>query len=44
VEQTFERINLLVLEGDAAVLAEHVARLARSRAVTPSGQDAQIPT
>ncbi len=42
VEQCFERINLLVLEGDAAVLAEHVAKLARGRAVTPAGHD--IPT
>jgi FlaA1/EpsC-like NDP-sugar epimerase len=44
VEQTFEKINLLVLEGDAAVLAEHVARLARARAVTPTGQNARIAT
>jgi FlaA1/EpsC-like NDP-sugar epimerase len=44
VEQCFERINLLVLEGDAAVLAEHVARLARGRSVTPPAQDAHIPT
>ncbi len=44
VEQCFENINLLVLEGDAAVLAEHVAKLARGRAVTPAGQDAHIPT
>ena len=42
VEQCFEKINLLVLEGDAAVLAEHVAKLARGRAVTPAGHD--IPT
>ncbi len=42
VEETFEKINLLVLEGDAAVLAEHVAKLARARAVTPGGQDARI--
>ncbi len=32
VEETFSRINLLVLEGDAAVLAEHVSRLAGARA------------
>jgi FlaA1/EpsC-like NDP-sugar epimerase len=44
VEQCFEKINLLVLEGDAAVLAEHVAKLAHGRAVTPAGQDAHIPT
>jgi FlaA1/EpsC-like NDP-sugar epimerase len=31
VENTFSRINLLVLEGDAAVLAEHVSSLARAR-------------
>ncbi len=42
VEQCFEKINLLVLEGDAAVLAEHVAKLARGRAVTPAGHD--LPT
>jgi FlaA1/EpsC-like NDP-sugar epimerase len=44
VEQIFEQINLLVLEGDSAVLAEHVARLARGRAATPGGQDARIAT
>jgi FlaA1/EpsC-like NDP-sugar epimerase len=44
VEDTFAKINLLVLEGDAAVLAEHVARLARARAATPGGQDARIAT
>jgi FlaA1/EpsC-like NDP-sugar epimerase len=32
VEDTFSRINLLVLEGDAAVLAEHVSKLADARA------------
>ena len=39
VEQTFDKINLLVLEGDAAVLAEHVSRSsARARVpVTPAG-------
>jgi FlaA1/EpsC-like NDP-sugar epimerase len=31
VEQTFSDINLLVLEGDAAVLAQRVSRLARER-------------
>jgi FlaA1/EpsC-like NDP-sugar epimerase len=40
VEETFARINLLVLEGDASVLAEHVARLARDRANTPAGPGA----
>jgi FlaA1/EpsC-like NDP-sugar epimerase len=44
VEQTFEKINLLVLEGDAAVLAHHVAMLARARTTGPSGQDARIAT
>src|SRR5437763_2778432 len=38
VEQIFAEINLLVLEADAAVLAEHVAKLARGRATTPGGQ------
>jgi FlaA1/EpsC-like NDP-sugar epimerase len=32
VEQTFSDINLLVLEGDAAALAQRVSRLARERA------------
>jgi FlaA1/EpsC-like NDP-sugar epimerase len=31
VERTFGEINLLVLEGDAAALAQHVAKLASSR-------------
>jgi FlaA1/EpsC-like NDP-sugar epimerase len=31
VEQTFTDINLLVLEGDAAALAQHVSNLARNR-------------
>jgi FlaA1/EpsC-like NDP-sugar epimerase len=44
VEETFEKINLLVLEGDAAVLAQHVAMLARARTTGPSGQDARIAT
>jgi FlaA1/EpsC-like NDP-sugar epimerase len=35
VEETFSKINLLVLEGDAAGLAEHVSRLATVR--TTSG-------
>jgi FlaA1/EpsC-like NDP-sugar epimerase len=37
VEETFSQINLLVLEGDAAGLAEHVARLAGLR-VAPDGR------
>jgi FlaA1/EpsC-like NDP-sugar epimerase len=32
VERTFGEINLLVLEGDAAALAQHVAKLSSSRA------------
>jgi FlaA1/EpsC-like NDP-sugar epimerase len=44
VEETFARINLLVLEGNAPVLAEHVATLARGRAALPDGQDARIAT
>jgi FlaA1/EpsC-like NDP-sugar epimerase len=36
VESAFSKINLLVLEGDAAVLAEHVSSLAGARAVTES--------
>jgi FlaA1/EpsC-like NDP-sugar epimerase len=36
VEATFSKVNLLVLEGDAAVLAEHVSRLARSRGRAPA--------
>jgi FlaA1/EpsC-like NDP-sugar epimerase len=31
VEQTFTELNLLVLEDDAAALAQHVSRLARTR-------------
>jgi FlaA1/EpsC-like NDP-sugar epimerase len=38
VEEAFSRINLLVLEGDAAVLAEHVSGLAWGRPTSnPSG-------
>jgi FlaA1/EpsC-like NDP-sugar epimerase len=44
VEKTFARINLLVLEGDAAALADHVSSLARTRANLPSGQAARIAT
>jgi FlaA1/EpsC-like NDP-sugar epimerase len=36
VEDAFSKINLLVLEGDSPVLAEHVARLAGARAVSDS--------
>jgi FlaA1/EpsC-like NDP-sugar epimerase len=31
VERTFDELNLLVLEADAAALAQHVSRLARAR-------------
>ncbi len=44
VEETFSRINLQVLEGDAAVLAEHVARLANDRAMRADDQGARIGT
>jgi FlaA1/EpsC-like NDP-sugar epimerase len=44
VEETFEKINLLVLEGDSAVLAQHVGMLARARTIGPSGHDARIAT
>jgi FlaA1/EpsC-like NDP-sugar epimerase len=36
VEDAFSKINLLVLEGDAPVLAEHVASLAGARALSES--------
>jgi FlaA1/EpsC-like NDP-sugar epimerase len=42
VEDTFSRINLLVLEGDAAVLAEHVSRLAGARAMPARGPAARV--
>ena len=44
VEETFSRINLLVLEGDAPVLAEHVSRLASARAHSTAGSPARIAT
>ncbi|MBV9309503.1 MAG: polysaccharide biosynthesis protein [Solirubrobacterales bacterium] len=44
VEEAFSRINLLVLEGDAAVLAEHVSRLAGARAGSLVDPNARIPT
>jgi FlaA1/EpsC-like NDP-sugar epimerase len=44
VEDTFSRINLLVLEGDAAVLAEHVSRLAVARAMSADGPGARVAT
>ncbi len=44
VEDTFSRINLQVLEGDAAVLAEHVGRLVNDRAMGAEDQSARIAT
>ena len=43
VEETFSKINLLVLEGDAPVLAEHVSRLAGARTL-PSEPGARVAT
>ncbi len=43
VEETFSKINLLVLEGDAAGLAEHVSRLAGAREL-PSTSGARVAT
>ncbi|HUO75212.1 MAG TPA: nucleoside-diphosphate sugar epimerase/dehydratase [Solirubrobacteraceae bacterium] len=43
VEDTFSKINLLVLEGDAAVLAEHVSQLASLREL-PSESGARVAT
>jgi FlaA1/EpsC-like NDP-sugar epimerase len=43
VESTFAEINLLVLEGDAAALADQVARLARARSA-PVGSSARAAT
>ncbi len=44
VEETFSRINLLVLEGDAPALAEHVSRLAGARGEMAPVSPARIPT
>ena len=44
VEDTFAKINLLVLEADTAGLAEHVAQLARERARKAAGPGARIAT
>ncbi len=44
VEETFSQINLLVLEGDAAGLAEHVSRLAGLRARPTDGSGARVGT
>jgi FlaA1/EpsC-like NDP-sugar epimerase len=43
VEEAFSKINLLVLEGDAPGLAEHVSRLAGARAV-PESPTARVAT
>ncbi len=43
LEKTFTDINLLVLEDDAAALAQHVAKLARARP-TVDGVAARVPT
>ena len=43
VEQIFAEINLLVLEGDAAGLAEHVSKLAGARLMAGS-PGARMPT
>ncbi len=37
VRETFDHINLLVLEGDAAALAEHVSKLDAARLADPAG-------
>jgi FlaA1/EpsC-like NDP-sugar epimerase len=44
VEEIFSQINLLVLEGDAAALADHVSRLAYSRPSSTGGTGARLPT
>jgi FlaA1/EpsC-like NDP-sugar epimerase len=44
VEETFSQINLLVLEGDAAGLAERVSRLAGLRAMPTDGSGARVGT
>jgi FlaA1/EpsC-like NDP-sugar epimerase len=43
VEDAFSKINLLVLEGDAAVLAEHVSSLAGARPI-PDSSGARVAT
>jgi FlaA1/EpsC-like NDP-sugar epimerase len=44
VEKTFGEINLLVLEGDAAALAEEVSKLSKLRAGAPPAQAARMAT
>jgi FlaA1/EpsC-like NDP-sugar epimerase len=42
VDAIFDNINLLVLEGDAAALAEHVSELDASRTVLPPETGARV--
>jgi FlaA1/EpsC-like NDP-sugar epimerase len=42
VQETFARINLLVLEGDAAALADHVSQLEAARTRRARASDARI--
>ncbi len=42
VEETFSSLNLLVLEGDAAALAEHVSRLALDRGAVVENPSATL--
>jgi FlaA1/EpsC-like NDP-sugar epimerase len=44
VERTFAEINLLVLEGDAAGLAEQVSKLSAARALPAGGPAARVAT
>jgi len=44
VERSFSEINLLVLEGDAAALAEQVSSLSAARAVSDLSPTARVPT
>jgi FlaA1/EpsC-like NDP-sugar epimerase len=42
VRRTFDEINLLVLEGDAAALAKHVSELSGARVTRPAGSTAGL--
>jgi FlaA1/EpsC-like NDP-sugar epimerase len=44
VEETFAKINLLVLEGDAAALADEVSKLSSARGGASDGQTARLAT
>jgi FlaA1/EpsC-like NDP-sugar epimerase len=44
VEETFAKINLLVLEGDAAALADEVSKLSSARGGVTEGQTARLAT